>query len=238
MGIKIDRINNGINGDDIALSVQHVLNCGTAGSCHGGSGNGVYQWIKSIGDQTGSGISYFTQQPYMACSSESKEGMCAHSDWSCTPKNVAITCGTFGQECVGLSHYPNATISEYGNIRGADAMMKEIAARGPISCEVDADPLDEYTTGFVTESGRGTNHIISVVGWGTDPQVGKYWIMRNSWGEYWGEHGYAKVKFGAINIESSCAWAVVKDYTAPEKHNQFPCTEDGSNCKSSTFINV
>lgn len=236
--IKIDRINNNASGDDIQLSVQHVLNCGNAGSCHGGSGGGTYQWIKNISDSTGSGVSYFTGQPYMACSSDSQEGMCPASDWTCKPENVAVTCGTFGEKCVGLSHYPNATISEYGNIRGADAMMKEIQNRGPIACEVDAGPLDEYTTGLVTQVSSKTNHIISVVGWGTDASAGKYWIMRNSWGEYWGEHGYAKVKFGAINIESSCAWAIPKDYTAPEKHNQFPCVEDGSNCKSSNVFTV
>jgi cathepsin X len=235
--IKIDRQ---AQGDDIQLSVQHVLNCGNAGSCHGGSGGGVYQWIKSIGDSTGSGVSYFSGQPYMACSKESKEGFCAEapSEWTCEPLNVARTCGTFGQECVGLSHYPNATIAEHGSIRGADAMQKEIFNRGPIACEVDANPLDEYTTGFVTEKSMSTNHIISVVGWGTDATEGKYWVMRNSWGEYWGEHGYAKVKFGAINIESSCAWATPLDYTAPEKNNQFPCFEDGSNCKSSTTFEV
>jgi cathepsin X len=235
--IKIDRQ---AQGDDIQLSIQHVLNCGNAGSCHGGSGGGVYQWIKSIGDSTGSGVSYFSGQPYMACSKESKEGFCAQapSEWTCEPLNVARTCGTFGQECVGLSHYPNATIADHGSIRGADAMMNEIFNRGPIACEVDANPLDEYTTGFVTEKSLSTNHIISVVGWGTDETEGKYWVMRNSWGEYWGEHGYAKVKFGAINIESSCAWATPLDYTAPEKNNQYPCYEDGSNCKSSTTFEV
>merc|ERR1711981_961455 len=107
-------------------------------------------------------------------------------------------------------------------------MGKEIFNRGPIACTVDANPLDEYTTGIVTETSRSTNHIISVVGWGTDETEG----------QYWGEHGYAKVKFGAINIESSCAWATPKDYTAPEKNNQYPCYEDGSNCKSSTSIEV
>jgi len=236
--IKIDRLNNNATGDDIQLSVQHVLNCGNAGSCHGGSHEHTYQWIKDIGDSTGSGISYFTGQPYMACSSDSSEGMCGVSDWTCSPLNVARTCGTFGEECVGLSHYPNATISEYGTISGADSMMKEIFNRGPIACDVDANPMDEYTTGIITETSQSTNHIISVVGWGTDAQEGSYWIVRNSWGEYWGEHGYLRVKFGAINIESRCAWAVVKDYTAPEKNNQFPCYEDGSNCKTSETITV
>lgn len=237
--IKIDRINGGdLSSDDIQLSVQHVLNCGNAGSCYGGSGDGTYQWIKSISDATGSGVSYFTGQPYMACSSDSKEGLCPASDWTCSPKNVAISCGTFGQECVGLNHYPNATIAEHGSIQGSEAMMTEISNRGPIACGVDASALDEYTTGIVTTVSSSTNHIISVVGWGTDAQEGSYWIMRNSWGEYWGEHGYARVKFGAINIESSCSWAVPKDYTAPEKHNQFPCYEDGSNCKSSSTVSV
>merc|ERR1719324_2352847 len=177
--IKIARKGKGI---DVQLSVQHMLNCGNVGSCHGGSLDGPYQWIKSISDKTGSGISYTTSQPYQACSSESQEGLCPGNDWTCTPKNVAITCGTFGQECVGLSQYPNATISEYGSISGAAAMQKEIFNRGPISCSVDAGPLDEYTTGIVTAPSSGTNHIISVVGWGTDATEGLYWIMRNSWG--------------------------------------------------------
>jgi cathepsin X len=231
--IKIAREGKGV---DISLSVQHVLNCGTAGSCHGGSGLGVYKWIKSIGDDTGAGISYLSANPYLACSSESKEGLCPSADFTCTPKNTAITCGTFGQECVGINHYPNATISEYGSISGAAAMQKEIQARGPISCSVDAGPLDEYTTGIVTETSRSTNHIISVVGWGTDATEGLYWIMRNSWGEYWGEHGYARVKSGAINIESSCSWAVPLDFTSPEKDNLFPCYEDGSNCVTSEIF--
>merc|ERR1712032_1606570 len=180
----------------IQVSVQHLMNCGTAGSCNGGDDSAAYQWIKKISDQTGTGIAYASGQPYLACSKDVTDGFCGHADFSCEPLNIARTCGTFGEKCVGLSRYPNATIAEHGNIQGSDAMMKEIAARGPISCEVDASPLDEYTTGFVTETSRSTNHIISVVGWGTDPQVGKYWIMRNSWGEYWGEHGYARVKFG------------------------------------------
>ena len=113
--IKIAR---NAQGTDIQLSVQHILNCGNAGSCHGGSLDGPYQWIHKL-SQAGSGISYATSNPYMACSKESKEGTCGAGDWTCSALNTARTCPTFGKPCVGLSHYPNATIAEYGSISGA-----------------------------------------------------------------------------------------------------------------------
>ena len=37
-----------------------------------------------------------------------------------------------------MDRYPNATISDYGSIRGKAAMMKEIYNRGPISCGINA----------------------------------------------------------------------------------------------------
>ena len=226
--IKIARGANA-SGPDIQLSVQHMLNCGNAGSCHGGSLDGPYQWIKSISDKTGTGISYTTSQPYMACSSESGEGFCKNADWTCTALNTARTCPTFGQRCVGLASYPNATVSDYGTIHGTDAMQKEIYNRGPVACTVDAEPLHDYTSGIIATKGGMTNHIISLVGWGTDSEQGLYWLMRNSWGEYWGENGYARVKAGALSM-TDCSWAVPGSYTAPENHNQVHCYEDGSNC--------
>merc|ERR1711904_495585 len=94
-----------------------------------------------------------------------------------------------GGDCTGLDRYPNATISEYGSISGKDAMMKEIYSRGPIACGIDAGPLRDYEGGIATEVSSSTDHVISVVGWGTDSKEGLYWIVRNSWGEYWGEQG-------------------------------------------------
>jgi len=230
--IKIAREGN-VGYPDIQLSVQHMLNCGTAGSCHGGSLDGPYQWVHSISQKSGTGISYLTSQPYLACSSESREGFCSSVDTKCSALNTARTCGTFGQECVGLSQYPNATVSEYGSISGAAAMQKEIYARGPIACTIDAGPIEQYTGGIATDRSFSTDHVISVVGWGTDSKEGLYWIVRNSWGEYWGENGYVKVKSGALALEQSCAWAVPGTFSAPEKKNIFPCYEDGSNCDAS-----
>jgi len=223
--IKIARKGQGI---DINLSVQHILNCGGVGSCNGGSVIGPYFWLWL---QRSKGISYETSNPYLACSSDVRGGICSNGDWSCNALNVARTCSTFGVPCVGITSYPNATIDEYGQISGADAMIKEIYARGPISCGIDAAPIVDYTGGIYVGDGEYIDHVISVVGWGTDTSLGRYWIVRNSWGEYWGEFGYIRVAFGSLHVEDQCAWATLNSFTAPEFGNQVPCFEDGSNCK-------
>eukprot|EP00930_Biecheleria_cincta_P076378 TRINITY_DN635_c0_g1_i1.p1 TRINITY_DN635_c0_g1~~TRINITY_DN635_c0_g1_i1.p1 ORF type:complete len:341 (-),score=72.65 TRINITY_DN635_c0_g1_i1:297-1319(-) len=229
--IKIARKAQGI---DINLAVQHLLNCGGVGTCYGGSVDGPYQWLHGI-SKTGTGISYETAQPYLACTSDSKEGFCQNVDTTCKSANVARTCGSFSQEggpCNGLGFFPNATISDYGSISGADAMMKEIFNRGPISCGIDANPLLNYESGIIKDAGNSVDHVISVVGWGTDEKDGMYWIVRNSWGEYWGEMGYVRVAKGALHIEDQCSWAVPASYTAAENMNQVHCHEGGDNCKA------
>jgi cathepsin X len=229
--VKIARNAEGI---DVNLAVQHVLNCGNVGSCHGGSIDGTYQWIHRISQETGTGISYETSNPYVACSSESQEGFCPHADFTCKPVNVARTCGSFDHEggaCTGLSKYPNVTVAEYGSISGKDAMMKEIYNNGPIACGIDAMPLLNFETGIATDAGSGVDHVISVVGWGQDPTTNQgYWHVRNSWGEFWGDMGYVKVAFGALHVEDQCSWAKVGTYT--EVNNQVHCHEGGDNCKA------
>eukprot|EP00591_Stephanopyxis_turris_P006712 CAMPEP_0195514698 /NCGR_PEP_ID=MMETSP0794_2-20130614/6001_1 /TAXON_ID=515487 /ORGANISM="Stephanopyxis turris, Strain CCMP 815" /LENGTH=327 /DNA_ID=CAMNT_0040642987 /DNA_START=57 /DNA_END=1040 /DNA_ORIENTATION=- len=230
--IKIARNATGI---DINLSVQHILNCGGVGSCHGGSVIGPYQWIHSKSKRTGTGISYETSNPYLACSSESTEGFCSHADWTCTDENIARTCSTFsasGGECVGITSFPNATVSEYGSVSGADDMAKEIYARGPIACGISAEPILDYESGISKNTNTEVDHVVSVVGWGTDDTEGEYWIVRNSWGEYWGEMGYIRVAKGnnALGLESQCAWATVGSFTVLD--NQVHCHEDGDNCQN------
>jgi cathepsin X len=229
------KIARGAKGADINPSVQHVLNCNGGGSCHGGSVDGPYQWLKRLSAK-GEGISYESSNPYMACSSEMRTGLCGAGDWTCTPINVAKTCSTFpesGGTCSEIDPYPMIQIDDYGSIRGADAMQAEIYARGPIACGIDAQPILDYTSGVYTSTKliESVDHVISVVGWGKDADAGSYWIVRNSWGEYWGEMGYIRVAFGSLKVEDQCAWASVSNYTAPEKGNQVHCYEGGENCQ-------
>ena len=92
---------------------------------------------------------------------------------------------------------------------------------GPLACSLDATdefeafgettPVSSYPGGIFSQFTLIPlpNHIVSITGWGTDPAYGAYWIVRNSWGTYWGENGYAKVKMGSHNlgIEDACSWA-------------------------------
>ena len=95
----------------------------------------------------------------MACSKESTEGFCNASgtDWTCTAENTCRTCGTFGEPCVGLEHFPNATVNATGQTRGEAGMMNEIYNRGPIGCGIYADAaLDNYQGGILTEGDNGS----------------------------------------------------------------------------------
>jgi len=90
--IKIAR---GGKGMDINLSVQFLLNCGKgiAGSCHGGSHSGAYQFIMDKGF-----VPFDTCLSYEACSSESTEGSCKSGNYECTPVNTCRTCDTYASK--------------------------------------------------------------------------------------------------------------------------------------------
>ena len=40
----------------------------------------------------------------------------------------------------------------------------------------------------------GINHAVQLVGYGTDPELGSFWLARNSWGSGWGEGGYIRLR--------------------------------------------
>jgi C1A family cysteine protease len=68
------------------------------------------------------------------------------------------------------------------------------------------------------------------VGFGKDANTGKnYWVIRNSWGEYWGKMGFAKIAAGKnmMGIEDHVAWVTPGTFTVKDF---MPCSEDGASC--------
>jgi len=191
--IKIDRAGAW---PDINLSVQVILNCAThtAGSCYGGDATAVYAWVQKHG------VPEDTCQQYKAV------------DEFCTPLNTCRNCiPPPGMEtnCFPVKNFTRHFVMEYGEVAGEAAMIAELQ-RGPIACGIDAEPIETYKGGVMNATKWGeVNHIVSVVGYGVDEVDGPYWIVRNSWGTYWGEHGYMRIVRGSNNcmIEDGCSWA-------------------------------
>ena len=72
--------------------------------------------------------------------------------------------------------------------------------------------FDNYTGGIFEQKKEiiFANHVVSVVGWGVSATGEEFWVVRNSWGSYWGEQGFFRIKMHKDNlgIETGCNWAV------------------------------
>ena len=89
--------------------------------------------------------------------------------------------------------------------------------RQPVAAAIEMGGSLQFYNGGVFSGQCGTrmNHAITVVGYGADANTGlKYWLVKNSWGQSWGERGYLRMRrdltrSGLCGIALDLAYPVV-----------------------------
>jgi len=159
-----------------ALSEQQVLDCtpnpdqcGGTGGCNGGTGElAMAQIIKTGGLQsewTYPYISYFGKND--TCQFSSSYSMVRLASYTTLPSNMYAP------------------------------VLTAIAELGPMIISVEASHWVNYESGVFNgcnQTNPDLDHNVQLVGYGTDPIYGDYWLVRNSWSPMFGENGYIRLR--------------------------------------------
>lgn len=166
-----------------SLSEQNLVDCDTTNhGCSGGHPINGYIYIIQNG-----GIDTEASYPY-----QGKDGLPCRYD----PSQSA------------------ATVTNFGQVQPTEAALQQAVQQvGPIAVAIDASQpsLASYTGGIYNDpacSSTQLNHAVLAVGYGNENGQ-DYWIIKNSWGETWGEAGYFKL---ARNAGNRCGVAQDTNY--------------------------
>ncbi|XP_043909725.1 procathepsin L-like [Protopterus annectens] len=158
----------------VSLSEQNLIDCSRQLGNNGCSGGYIvrgFQYVKANG-----GIDTESYYPY----AERDDLPCKYND-----QYKAANCTT-------------VSMVDRGSEK---ALEQAVATVGPVSVAVDAklSSFQFYHSGIYSDifcSGL-VNHAVLAVGYGTlnntDGTKTNYWIIKNSWGEHWGENGYIRL---------------------------------------------
>ncbi|XP_066393819.1 senescence-specific cysteine protease SAG12-like [Miscanthus floridulus] len=169
----------------VSLSEQELVDCDTLDAgCDGGISYRALRWITSNG-----GLTTEDDYPYTGTTDACNRAKLSHN-------TVSIA---------GLRRV--ATRSE--------ASLANAVAGQPVAVSIEAggDNFQHYKKGVYNgPCGTNLNHGVTVVGYGQEVAGAggdKYWIIKNSWGESWGDGGYIRMrKDVAGKLEGLCGIAI------------------------------
>lgn len=160
-------------GKMLILSPQNMLECtpnpnkcGGTGGCEGATFELAFDWAKN-------GIALESTVPYL-----------------------------------GVDHACNASVAKAAKTGGfvdipsndGNSLLTYLATVGPMAVVVDASAWSFYSGGIFNgcnTTNPDLDHGVQAVGYGVDSTTGQsYWLVRNSWGDTWGENGYIRLYRG------------------------------------------
>jgi cathepsin L len=176
------------NNISIDASEQDILNCAGAGTCSGGWYDPVFDFMLT------NGVASEVNEPYQAI-----DGFCSAS---ISKPYRAINWGF---------------VTAKNDIPSVSEIKDALCQYGPLSVAVNAtSAFQAYTGGVFNESANnGINHAVTIVGWDDNKNA---WLIKNSWGSWWGDNGYMWIDYNSNNIGYAATWvqAQTKYYKVPE----------------------
>ena len=95
---------------------------------------------------------------------------------------------------------------------------------------------------YCNENMNGANHAVTVIGWDDDYSKGNFsneplnngaWLVKNSWGTYWGNQGYMWISYEDINLKNGVATVYDAEAVNNYDKNYF---YDGTNIQTNWYV--
>ena len=101
----------------------------------------------------------------------------------------------------------NITLGDEQELKHAVAFVRPVSVAFQVVQSFRFYKSGVYTSDTCGRSPMDVNHAVLAVGYGEEGGV-PFWLIKNSWGESWGDNGYFKMEFG----KNMCGVATCASY--------------------------